>query len=84
MESTKDAPLEASFTVAEIASVLRKRPQFVRQEIHSGRLKAYRIGAELRLFRSDLESYLEAHQSAGPDPRRRPKSHRGTPRTAEG
>ena len=66
-----------SYTVDEVAKAWRKRPQFVRDESHAGRLKAYRVGAELRIFEEDIRAYLEANVSLGPDPNRLPKSKRG-------
>ena len=69
-------PLESSYTVEEVARAWRKTLQFIRDEIHAGRLRAYRVGAELRLFQKDLRSYLEANLSRGPDPNRLPKNKR--------
>ena len=77
MNSSDPPRLERGFTVAEIAHALGKSPQFVRDTIHSGALKAYRIGVELRVLQKDFEAYLEAHISSGPDQARDPlRKHR--------
>ena len=68
MTEPKGEILERSFTVAEVARAWRKRPQFVRDEIHAGRLIAYRIGIELRVYQRDVEAYLKANANRGPDP----------------
>ena len=69
-------PLDHCYTVEEVAKAWRKTLQFVRDEIHAGRLQAFRVGAELRLFPKDLESYLQAHVSRGPDQNRLPRGKR--------
>ena len=67
--------LEKLHSVDEIAEAWRKSVQFVRREIHAGRLQAVRLGVELRVSEASLQEYLEANMSDGPaecrDPRRR-------------
>ena len=70
--ATRPESLQA-YTVDEVASLLRVGPQRIRDLIHAGKLTGRRLGVELRVLRCDLEDYLEAVISDGPDPRRNPR-----------
>jgi excisionase family DNA binding protein len=53
---------EQFFTVEEVADLLKVDPRTIRGAIHSGRLKAARVGRHGRHFRiaeSDLKKYLD-------------------------
>jgi excisionase family DNA binding protein len=55
--------LEASdrlYTPAEVARSLRVSAATISRVIHSGKLKAYRVGNQWRIAASDLRSYIEA------------------------
>ena len=65
--------LEPSYTPAEIAAALKKAVQFVYDECNSGRLKARRIGVELRILKKDFEDYLDQSTNTGPSPLRHPR-----------
>jgi excisionase family DNA binding protein len=72
MERFDPQSLEPGYSVREIARVLGKHEQFVRELVHSGALKGYRIGVELRIFPKDFQEYLEANVSQGPAASRHP------------
>ena len=72
-----------ALTVEQVARLLQRPAQFVRDEIHAGKLKGRRLGVELRVLRRDLEAYFEACESTGPDPRRDPQRGRSRRRAED-
>ena len=77
------APVDESLvalTVEQVARLLKRPAQFVRNEINGGKLKGRRFGVELRVLRRDLEAYFDACESTGPDPRRHPRRSTTNPR----
>jgi excisionase family DNA binding protein len=48
------------FSVDEIAAILRCDSLMLYNEIHRGKLKAYRVGRIFRVLDSDLHEYLDA------------------------
>ena len=65
--------VEELLTTAEVAGLLKVRTAFVRQAVHDGRLKAFRVGTVLRIPASAVQAFLHASKSDGPDPRRDPR-----------
>lgn len=47
------------FTVDEIAAILRCDSLMLYNEIHRGKLKAYRVGRLFRVLDSDFHEYLD-------------------------
>lgn len=47
------------FNVAQLAWAWQVHPNFVRQLIHSGELRAWRVGRRFRIDPSDVEVFLE-------------------------
>ena len=68
--------LPTCHTVDEIAAALKKSPASIRRLIHAGKLKAYRIGPELRITEEQLNEYLRENLSVGPVACRNPRSLR--------
>ena len=71
-----DPQIEHLFTVDDLARAWRKTNQFIRREIHAGRLRAHRLGPELRIRQEDVMAYLDAHVSDGPAACRDPLRYR--------
>ena len=47
------------YTVEEVADLLKVDPRTIRAAIHSGKLKAARVGRHFRIAEEDLKKYLE-------------------------
>ncbi len=57
--------LTALLTLAEAASIAQVHPKTLRGEIEAGRLKAMRIGRQIRIRREDLMAYLRSRYIRG-------------------
>ena len=55
-------------TVAQVAEILRLKPQTIRNWIDARTFPAMRIGRPVRVKREDLNASLEAGSTAGTDP----------------
>ncbi|MGD0260720.1 MAG: helix-turn-helix domain-containing protein [Verrucomicrobiota bacterium] len=56
----KDKGIEPLLSLAEVAKILGKCVRSVRRSIDRGELpKPVRVGGALRLFKSDVEAYLQ-------------------------
>lgn len=55
------AAAPALLTVREAAALLKVGEAKLRRIIHGGFLRAYRVGAELRIAESDLRSFVETN-----------------------
>lgn len=47
------------YTIHDVAAILKRDSQYVRQEIRAGNLKAKRCGRTLRIRKEWLEAWLE-------------------------
>jgi len=47
------------YAVEEVADLLKVDPRTIRTAIHSGKLKAARVGRHFRIAEEDLKKYLE-------------------------
>lgn len=47
------------YTLEEVADILRVSPQTVRKLIKEKRLKAIRVGVQLRVRKEDLDRFME-------------------------
>jgi excisionase family DNA binding protein len=65
---TVSALTPGDLTVAEIAAVLKRSPNRVRDVIRSGELKAYHFGRELRCTRAALDAFIEAKREGKREP----------------
>ncbi len=54
---------EGPLTVDEVANELRVHPDTVRSWIRSGELVAVDIGREYRIYRSDLDDFIERRKT---------------------
>jgi excisionase family DNA binding protein len=54
--------LDETLTIEEVAQILRVHEQTVRNLIRQRKLKAFRVGTQLRVKRSELERYIEQAQ----------------------
>jgi excisionase family DNA binding protein len=59
MVQTEEPIYDRARNVDEIAAYIDSTPQFVRDEITRGRLKARKIGRLVRVMPSDLRAWLE-------------------------
>jgi len=50
--------MEKFYTVEEVSNFLKVDPRTIRAAIHSGKLKAARVGRHFRIAESELEKYL--------------------------
>ena len=48
------------YTVEKVADLLKVDPRTIRTAIHSGKLKAARVGRHFRIAEEDLKKYLES------------------------
>jgi excisionase family DNA binding protein len=54
---------EEPLTVEEIAAELRVHPETVRAWIRTGELDALDIGREYRIYRADLDDFIQRHKT---------------------
>lgn len=62
-------PKPEAYSPEYAATLLGVHPETIRREIARGNLKAFRVGQQLRILRSDLRGYMEARNT-------RPTSYR--------
>lgn len=55
-------PLDV-LTVEEVASKLKLSPLSIRRMLYSGRLRAFKVGREWRLRRSDILDFMELNSN---------------------
>ncbi len=55
-------------TTHEVADLLKVNEATVRSWIHSGTLRAIRLGREFRVAARDLEAFVNAHATKSPTP----------------
>jgi excisionase family DNA binding protein len=48
------------YTIHDVATIIKRNTQYVRQEIRIGNLKAKRVGRTLRIRKEWLETWLES------------------------
>ena len=46
------------YSLEQVAALFGLHPATIRRHISSGRLKAYRVGTQIRIRSTDLDSYL--------------------------
>lgn len=54
---------EEPLTVEEVAAELRIHPETVRAWIRTGELDALDIGREYRIYRTDLNDFIQRHKT---------------------
>jgi excisionase family DNA binding protein len=54
---------EGMLTVEEVASELRVHPETVRSWIRTGELDAVDIGREYRIYRADLDDFIQRRRT---------------------
>ena len=54
---------EEPLTVEEVAAELRIHPETVRAWIRTGELDALDIGREYRIYRADLNDFIQRHKT---------------------
>lgn len=59
VQSTEKLDLERVLSVRQTAAVLQVNESTVRSEIAAGRLRASRVGRQLRLRPDDISAYLD-------------------------
>ena len=62
MDNKQDNTIEPLINVNDGAKLLCLHPQTIRQFVREGRLKAYRIGGNIKFKKSDLMAYIEKSQ----------------------
>lgn len=53
--------LDSVVTVKELAEFLKINPMTVKRALQSGKLKGFKIGNEWRIYREDIEEWLNKH-----------------------
>jgi excisionase family DNA binding protein len=59
---------ETYYTLREVAEKLRVSRRTVYRWVQAKELPAYRLGGEFRITERDLERFLEARRTLGPQP----------------
>lgn len=61
-----EKPKPEALSPERAAALLDVHPETIRREIARGRLKAFRVGAQWRILRSDLHTYTHSPRATTP------------------
>ena len=53
-------------TLKETAQGLKTSPKTVRRRIEEGKLRAFKVGGQIRIREEDLQAYIEVQLEKGP------------------